>query len=146
MLEARDVTVIANGNTRLRAATIVATPGRILTLIGPNGAGKSTLLRVLSGELSPTRGEALLDGRPLSSYPSGELARRRAVVPQSSTLTFPFTVQEVAMLGVTVPGLAASTAAATEAALEALDAVGLSSLADRLYVHHFWKNQMIQGT
>src|SRR5882672_2685565 len=135
MLEARDVTVLANGNTLLRQATIAARPGRILVLIGPNGAGKSTLLRVLSGELRPTRGEALLDGRRLATYQCAELARRRAVVPQASMLAFPFTVIEVAMLGVTVPGFAASTTAATEAGLEALEAVGLSALADRLYVH-----------
>jgi iron complex transport system ATP-binding protein len=91
--KARDVTVEANGNTLLRSASIATTPGRIIVLIGPNGAGKSTLLRVwLSGELAPTRGEVLLDGRPLATYASSELARRRAVVPQSSALTFPFTV------------------------------------------------------
>ncbi len=135
MLEARNVTVTANGNTLLRQASVAASPGRILVLIGPNGAGKSTLLRVLSGELSPSHGEALLDGRPLASYSSGELARRRAVVPQASTLAFPFTVLEVAMLGITVPGLAASTVAATQSALAALEDVGLSALADRLYLH-----------
>lgn len=135
MLEARNVTVVANGNTLLREATVALVPGRILVLIGPNGASKSTLLRALSGEFAPTRGEVLLDGRRLSTYSPAELARRRAVVPQASMLAFPFTVLEVAMLGVTVPGFAASTAAATEAGLEALDAVGMSPLADRLYVH-----------
>jgi iron complex transport system ATP-binding protein len=135
MLEARNVTVLANGNTLLRQVTIAAKPGRILVLIGPNGAGKSTLLRVLSGELLPTQGDAFLDGRRLATYPSAELSRRRAVVPQASMLAFPFTVLEVAMLGITVPGFAASSTAATEAGLEALEAVGLSALADRLYVH-----------
>ena len=135
MLEARDVTVLANGNTLLRQATIAARPGRILVMIGPNGAGKSTLLRVLSGELLPSRGQALLDGRDLATYPSAELARRRAVVPQSSMLAFPFTVLEVVMLGVTVPGFAASTSTATEAAMQALDSVALSALENRLYVH-----------
>jgi iron complex transport system ATP-binding protein len=134
MLEARNVTVNANGNTLLRQASVAASPGRTLALIGPNGAGKSTLLRVLSGELPPSRGEALLDGRRLSTYSSAELARRRAVVPQSNMLGFPFTVLEVAMLGITVPGFAISSTAATESALEALDDVGLSDLADRLYV------------
>ena len=84
MLEARDVTVLANGNTLLRGATIAATPGRILVLIGPNGAGKSTLLRVLSGELLPTHGEALLDGRRLATYPSAELARKIAMLTYKS--------------------------------------------------------------
>ena len=135
MLEARNVTVMANGNTLLRQASVTASPGRILVLIGPNGAGKSTLLRVFSGELVPSRGEALLDGRPLGTYSSAELARRRAVVPQSSMLAFPFTVLEVAMLGITVPGFAASSATAAQAAMAALDDLGLSALADRLYLH-----------
>jgi iron complex transport system ATP-binding protein len=135
MLEARHVSVAAGGSFLLRDVAIAARPGRIVALIGPNGAGKSTLLRVLSGELMPTHGGALLDGRPLAAFSAAELARRRAVVPQTSALAFPFTVLEVAMLGVTVPGLSPTTAAARAAGLEALAAVGLAALADRLYVH-----------
>ena len=135
MLEARHVTLEIDGNTLLRQTTVVARPGRILVLIGPNGAGKSTLLRVLSGELAPTAGQALLDGRRLGAYSAAELARRRAVVPQASVLAFPFTVLEVAMLGITVPGLAETTQAATQAGLDALETMGLSRLRDRFYVH-----------
>ena len=40
--------------------------GGIVALIGPNGCGKSTLLRVIAGLLTPTRGEALLDGVPIA--------------------------------------------------------------------------------
>ncbi len=135
MLEARHVTVTAGDNVLLRRVALAAPPGRIVALIGPNGAGKSTLLRVLSGELMPTHGGALLDGRQLAAFSAAELARRRAVVPQASALAFPFTVLEVAMLGITVPGLALTTAAARSAGREALAAVGLSAIADRLYVH-----------
>ncbi len=39
--------------------------GGIIALIGPNGCGKSTLLRLIAGLLVPTRGEALLDRRPI---------------------------------------------------------------------------------
>jgi iron complex transport system ATP-binding protein len=134
VLEARDLSFSVNGNTLLRQVNTQVRPGRVTVLIGPNGAGKSTLLRVLSGEFEPTGGQALLDNRPLKTLPAAELARRRAVVPQSSVLAFPFTVLEVAMLGITVPGFQTS-AAAQRPALDALDVVGMSALAGRLYVH-----------
>ncbi|MCW5772176.1 MAG: ATP-binding cassette domain-containing protein, partial [Rhodospirillaceae bacterium] len=73
--------------------------GELLAVIGPNGAGKSTLLRMLAGELAPAAGTISLDGKPLAAWAPAEIARRRAVLPQSSTLTFPFSVAEVALLG-----------------------------------------------
>lgn len=135
MLQARDLTYVIGGHTLVAGIDLEVPPGRVAVLIGPNGAGKSTLLRALSGELKPTRGSILLDGRDLKSFPAAELARRRAVVTQSSVLTFPFTVLEVAMLGVTVPGFDVMASSARTAGLEALDAVGLGGLADRPYVH-----------
>jgi iron complex transport system ATP-binding protein len=135
MLEARDLGYTTGGTTLLRAVDLAVRPGRVVVLIGPNGAGKSTLLRLLSGELRPTRGAILLDGRPLGSFAPSELARRRAVVPQASVLTFPFTALEVTMLGITVPGFGVSDAAARTAALAALDGLDMADLKDRLYVH-----------
>ncbi|HHY27396.1 MAG TPA: ATP-binding cassette domain-containing protein [Desulfitobacterium dehalogenans] len=41
--------------------------GERVGLIGPSGCGKSTLSKILSGYLKPTRGEVLLDGKPLQS-------------------------------------------------------------------------------
>jgi iron complex transport system ATP-binding protein len=135
MLQARDVTYAINGSTLVAGVDVEVRPGRVVVLIGPNGAGKSTLLRLLGGELKPTRGEVLLDARALKSFSAAELARRRAVVPQASVLTFPFTVLEVVMLGVSVPGFDTAPPMARAAGLEALDAVGLRALASRLYVH-----------
>ena len=39
--------------------------GEVLCLLGDNGAGKSTLIKTLSGVHQPTRGEILMDGKPV---------------------------------------------------------------------------------
>jgi iron complex transport system ATP-binding protein len=88
---------------------------------------------VLSGEVAPTRGQSLLDGRALRTLSAAEIAGRRAVVPQASTLAFAFTVLEVVMLGITVPGFRIPASATRAAAKAALEAVDMIPLADRIY-------------
>ncbi|MEK0313483.1 ABC transporter ATP-binding protein [Cohnella sp. 56] len=74
-------------------------PGRVTAIVGPNGSGKSTLLGVLSGHLRPSRGEVLLDDRPLSSYKARALARRLAVVHQINEAPDDLTVERLVGYG-----------------------------------------------
>ncbi|WP_280181814.1 ATP-binding cassette domain-containing protein, partial [Nocardia farcinica] len=60
--------------------------GEIVALVGPNGAGKSTLLAALAGELTPAAGGVELDGHPLTHWSPLDMARRRAVLPQTHTV------------------------------------------------------------
>jgi len=73
--------------------------GEIFGVIGPNSAGKTSLLRLLTRVLSPQRGEIRLDGRPIGALRSWELAREVAVVPQEAPRPFPFTVEQLVLMG-----------------------------------------------
>jgi iron complex transport system ATP-binding protein len=99
MLETRNVSFSAGRAELLKDVSLGAASGEVLAVAGPNGAGKSTLLRVLAGEISPSHGEVLIDGKPLKSYSAGELALKRAVLPQQTVLTFGFSALEVVLMG-----------------------------------------------
>lgn len=83
----------------LKNLSVTFPAGRFTALLGPNGAGKSTLLNLCGGELAPRSGSVFLGGRNMRSWRPRELARRRAFLPQDSQLDFPFSVEEVVMLG-----------------------------------------------
>jgi len=52
--------------------------GQVTTLFGENGAGKSTLMKILSGVVTPTSGEIVLDGAPVVFHSATE-ARDRGI-------------------------------------------------------------------
>lgn len=59
--------------------------GEIFSLLGPNGAGKTTTISMISGLLTPTRGDALIGGHSITKDP---IAAKRllGVVPQEIAL------------------------------------------------------------
>lgn len=99
MYEARDIHFRAGRRILLTGASVRVVTGRVTVLIGPNGAGKSTLLKVLAGEYRPYAGDVRLAGSDIRELRPSELARLRAVVPQSAQLAFPFTVAEIVAIG-----------------------------------------------
>lgn len=120
MISAGDVTFRAGAATLLDRITLSITGGETVALVGPNGAGKSTLLKILSGELQPAFGHVLVKGQGASRYHPRELASHRAVLAQSITLTFPFTVEEIVRMGAGDRKMA-QVAQHIDAALRAVD-------------------------
>ncbi|MCP4008096.1 MAG: heme ABC transporter ATP-binding protein [Proteobacteria bacterium] len=98
-LIAENVSLHANGEIRLCEISCEIRPGELTVIIGPNGSGKTSLIKTLAGELIPTQGHLSLDGLDLREWKAGELAQRRAVMPQHATLDFPFRVSDVVALG-----------------------------------------------
>ena len=74
-LEARDITKVYGHVSALSGANFEVKAGEVTALIGDNGAGKSTLVKILSGTETPTSGEILIDGKPVTI--AGPLAARR---------------------------------------------------------------------
>ena len=73
--------------------------GEFVGIIGPNGSGKSTLLRLMSGFLRAAHGQLRVDGLPIEGYERRALGRLIGVVPQETTVTFPFSVTEMVLFG-----------------------------------------------
>jgi iron complex transport system ATP-binding protein len=99
MLEALNITIHYGPREVVADVSVRPEPGEVIAIIGPNGAGKSTLLGALNGALIPSRGEVLLDGKPLKSFARRAVARRIAVVAQEADLRFPVTVMEFILGG-----------------------------------------------
>jgi NitT/TauT family transport system ATP-binding protein len=71
-----------------------------VTIVGASGCGKTTFLRMLLGVESPTRGELLIDGRPLAPEPGPD----RGIVFQRYSLFPHLTVLDNLLLGLDLQG------------------------------------------
>ena len=114
------------GQALLQDITLHLEAGTILALAGPNGAGKSSLLQLIAGDVEPSSGAISFNNRPLADWLPQERARQLAFLPQMSLLNFPYTVEEVVMLGRTPhsSGIQRDREVA-EQAMQLTDTVGL---------------------
>jgi len=107
MLTAHHLDVARRHNVILRDLSLSIEPGRVTALLGRNGAGKSTLLKTFAGELTGSvapngvrvTGDITLNGEPLARIDTPRLACLRAVLPQAAQPAFPFSVDEIVLLG-----------------------------------------------
>ncbi|MBI2963333.1 MAG: ATP-binding cassette domain-containing protein [Deltaproteobacteria bacterium] len=100
ILEVRALTKVYDGVAAIENVDFSAAPGEVHALAGENGAGKSTLCKIISGAVSPTRGEVLLDGRAVR-FRSPSEARRAGIsmVYQETSLVPTLTVAQNIFLG-----------------------------------------------
>lgn len=134
MMRASDLSYVADDRCVVELPDLEVKSGEVLAILGPNGAGKTTLLRLLARELVPTRGHISLNGKTLSSLDTLELARQRAVLPQSESLRFAFLVHQVVSLG-RHPWGGRTNPVDREIVSAAMKEVGVNSLAFRPYTH-----------
>lgn len=70
--------------------------GELLCVLGQNGTGKTTLLKCMTGILRWNEGTMILDGKSITSY---EISKMIGYVPQFHAPSFPYTVEEMVLMG-----------------------------------------------
>jgi len=121
-LDVTNLSVYRRDRLIIDTMSFQARAGEVTIIVGPNGSGKSTLMAALAGDLA-YRGLIHLNGRNMASLKPSMLATMRAVLPQSSHLSFPFLVREVVALGL-LGGRSHTNIDLPEQALERVDLSG----------------------
>ena len=103
-LEIEDLThSYRGGEPALSDLSFSVEPGELVALLGPSGCGKTTALKVISGLLSPTRGDVRIGGRSVLGVPP---ERRGAAMVFQKSLLFPhMTVESNVGFGLRMRGV-----------------------------------------
>jgi branched-chain amino acid transport system ATP-binding protein len=78
-----------DGLVAVDAVSLEARLGEVHAVIGPNGAGKTTLINLLSGDLRPSSGSVLFEGRDIAGLPAHRIARLGVSRSYQRTNIFP---------------------------------------------------------
>lgn len=84
-LETRELTIRFGGHVAVNAVSCAFQPGTLTAIVGPNGAGKTTYFNLISGQLKPSAGQVLLNGRDITGLPVS--ARTHAGLGRAFQLT-----------------------------------------------------------
>jgi ABC-2 type transport system ATP-binding protein len=92
-IEARGLTKAFGSFTAVRNLNLRVPRGTIFGFLGPNGSGKSTTVKLLTGLLTPTEGDALIAGEPVT-VENVALKRKIGVLPEDDALFRALTIWE----------------------------------------------------
>ncbi|TIX52800.1 MAG: ATP-binding cassette domain-containing protein, partial [Mesorhizobium sp.] len=82
MIEIAGVSLALGGSRILDNVSLTVPKGGVTALVGPNGAGKSSLLSLIA-RLQPLQsGRITVDGLPVDTTPSRQLAKIMAILRQ----------------------------------------------------------------
>lgn len=112
----------------LESMNKTVTEGEFVTLVGASGCGKSTFLNMLLGTVQPTKGEILLDGKPIPDEPGpdrGIVFQQYSVFPHLTVLQNVVATKGFQRPGVTGYLFGAAKKEAELLAREMLEQVGL---------------------
>ncbi len=126
MLQVENVLKSYDKNEVVRGITFGVHKGESFGLLGPNGAGKSTTIGMISGIITPDKGEIKVDGLSVKRN-ALDIKRKIGVVPQEIALYPTLSAKENLMFWGKMYGLTRNEA--IKRANEVLEYVGLSERA-----------------
>lgn len=94
-----DLHVVIGDTPILVGCSFDVRSGEVLGLIGPNGSGKSTLLRTVYRAIEPATGAVWIGDDDVWALTARQSAQRTAVVTQSTSTDFQFSVTEMVLMG-----------------------------------------------
>lgn len=93
MIEVKNLSKHYGSKKAVNNISFTARDGQVLGFLGPNGAGKSTTMNILTGYLSSTEGQALINGTDILEDPI-RAKRWIGYLPEQPPLYFDMTVNE----------------------------------------------------
>ncbi|ETY73581.1 iron-dicitrate ABC transporter ATP-binding protein [Lactiplantibacillus fabifermentans T30PCM01] len=99
LIDARHIQVGYAQHPIINDLSITIPRGQITTLIGPNGSGKSTLIRAMAKLLKIDQGVLTFDDQNLTTLSHKMLAKKLAVLPQTTQAKPELTVAELVTFG-----------------------------------------------
>lgn len=100
MLEVKDLNVFYGAIHAIKGISLTVNDGELVSLVGANGAGKTTILHTISGLLTASTGEILLDGQNLQKVPANTIINLgMAHVPEGRHVFARLTVEENLRMG-----------------------------------------------
>lgn len=121
----------------LRAVSLEAKEGELVSILGANAVGKSTLFKCMLGLKQGWDGDVKIDGRSISSMGPAEISKHIAYIPQSSAPAFNYSVEDIVLMG-TAAGQSVFRTPGTEEMQRvdaALKKTGIEHLRTRCFHH-----------
>ena len=100
MLEIKDLHVRYGEVEALHGVNLQLDENEVVALIGSNGAGKTTMLKAISGQLKPSAGDILFQGKSILRTPPHKIAGKGIVqVPEGRKIFYKLSVRENLKMG-----------------------------------------------
>ena len=104
MIEVSDLSKHFGSKTVVNNLSFTVKKGEVLGFLGPNGAGKSTTMRMVTGFISPSKGDAKICGLSVIDHPK-QAKRHIGYLPESAPLYDDMTVHDFLQFCASMRGL-----------------------------------------